>query len=269
MIASPSDVPTERRLAAEVIHEWNAIHADDRKIVLLPVSWETHSAPSMGDRPQAVINRQVLQNCDLLVAIFWTRLGSPTGASASGTVEEVEEHIAAAKPAMIYFSSAPVRPDSVNEEQYRALKEFRAKCRSRGLIEEFESLAEFREKFARQLAQTVLREFAKVEDIEDLSPQMPEHASPNRAKLSDAARNLLVEAAKDRSGTIICVAVIGGYHVQTNGKDFVERGNPRSEALWRGAVSELRNGGLIEDRGHNEEVFAITDEGYRVADLLQ
>ena len=30
-------------------------------------------------------------------------LGSPTGVSASGTVEEIEEHLRAGKPAMIYF----------------------------------------------------------------------------------------------------------------------------------------------------------------------
>src|SRR5206468_6654815 len=95
MIASPSDVPQERRLARDVIEEWNAIHAEDRGIVLMPVGWETHSSPEMGDRPQAIINRQLLRNSDLLIAVFWTRLGSPTGAAQSGTVEEIEEHLGA------------------------------------------------------------------------------------------------------------------------------------------------------------------------------
>lgn len=71
----------------------------------------------MGDRPQAIINKQLLEQSDLLVAVFWTRLGSPTGATNSGTVEEIEEHLAAKKPTMLYFSSAPVRPDSVDNEQ--------------------------------------------------------------------------------------------------------------------------------------------------------
>jgi hypothetical protein len=78
MVASPGDVSAERRVVADVIHEWNAIHSDDRRMVLMPVRWESHAAPEMGDRPQAVINRQILQDCDLLVAMFWTRLGSPT-----------------------------------------------------------------------------------------------------------------------------------------------------------------------------------------------
>ena len=167
MIASPSDVAQERRVIREVIHEWNSIHAEDRGIVLMPIGWETHSSPSMGERAQEIINAQLLRDCDLLVAAFWTRLGSPTGKAPSGTVEEIEEHIAEGKPAMIYFSSAPAHPDSVDNEQYRALREFKAECRRRGLVEEYESISEFREKFARQLAQTVIRHFVTQEPNAD------------------------------------------------------------------------------------------------------
>ncbi|WP_442507241.1 hypothetical protein SH528x_006147 [Novipirellula sp. SH528] len=159
MIASPGDVAAERQTARDVIYEWNCIHSEDRALVLMPVGWETHSAPSMGDRPQAIINKEVLMNCDLLVAVFWTRIGSPTGVAASGTVEEIEEHLNAGKPAMIYFSSTPVRPDSVDEAQYSALKEFKQECYAKGLVESYESLAEFRDKFSRQLTQTIIRHF--------------------------------------------------------------------------------------------------------------
>src|SRR5437763_1467261 len=116
MIASPGDVLAERQIAREVIHEWNSVHSIDRRIVLMPVGWDTHASPEMGDRAQAIINRTVLADCDLLVAIFWTRLGTPTGVAASGTVEEIEEHLAAGKPAMLYFSSAPVHLDSVDRD---------------------------------------------------------------------------------------------------------------------------------------------------------
>lgn len=52
MIASPVDVSRERRSIRDVVHEWNAIHAEDRKIVLMPVGWETDSYPDMAERPQ-------------------------------------------------------------------------------------------------------------------------------------------------------------------------------------------------------------------------
>lgn len=41
--------------------------------VLTPIGWETHSTPDMSDRPQALINKQLLKTRDLLVAVFWTR----------------------------------------------------------------------------------------------------------------------------------------------------------------------------------------------------
>src|SRR5258706_12034364 len=99
MIASPSDVQEERVIVQDVIADWNAVHAEDEAIVLLPLLWERDSAPLQGDRPQGLINKQVLEKADVLVAIFWTRIGSPTGKAPSGTVEELREHLAADKPA--------------------------------------------------------------------------------------------------------------------------------------------------------------------------
>jgi hypothetical protein len=113
MIASPSDVAAERALVKEVVHEWNAVNAFTRRIVLQPIGWETHSSPSMGEHPQHVLNEQVLAKCDLLVGVFWTRVGTRTPEYESGSVEEIERHLAAGKPAMLYFSNSPVHPDSV------------------------------------------------------------------------------------------------------------------------------------------------------------
>ena len=93
MIASPSDVASERSIVREVIYEWNAIHSEKENIVLLPVGWESHSSPEMG-RPQEIINRQTVDKCDLLVGIFGTRIGTDTGEYDSGTIEEIERHIA-------------------------------------------------------------------------------------------------------------------------------------------------------------------------------
>lgn len=44
-IASPDDVHNEREIVRSVIMRWNAINAESKKIVLLPVGWETHAAP--------------------------------------------------------------------------------------------------------------------------------------------------------------------------------------------------------------------------------
>jgi len=270
MIASPSDVPQERLIVRDVISEWNTIHAKDKKTVLMPIGWETHSVPDTGDRPQAIISGQLLKDADLLVAMFWTRIGSPTGAARSGTVEEIEEHIGAGKSAMIYFSSAPVRPDSIDNDQYSALQAFKESLRARGLFEEYESLSEFRTKFARQLAQTIISKFGGVSPTTGaLTPVVAVPVPQPMPAIGPAGRELLVEASKDRQGVVMSLQTLAGSSVQTNGRNFAEQGNARSEAQWRGAVAELSKLGLLEDRAGKDEVFFVTDEGYRIAELLK
>lgn len=267
MIASPSDVVQERALAREVIHEWNAMHARDRSQVLLPIGWESNSIPAMGERPQEIINKQILKDADILVAIFWTRLGTSTGKAASGTVEEIEEHIATGKPVLIYFSITPVTPASVDTDQYAALTEFRRSLQSRGLYQEFDDAADFRVKFARHLAQTINTRFKGDGLSGDRGKvEVPIVSSP--VNLSNEAAELLSEAAKDRTGRIMVLRHMGGTLVQTNGKSFATEGDPRSEAIWEGAVSELEAEYLIEARSYKREVFAITSRGYQVADGL-
>ena len=265
MIASPGDVPNERNIVRDVVHEWNTIHSRDRNIVLLPVGWETHSMPTLGDRPQKIINDQILKHADLLVAVFWTRLGTPTGEAPSGTIEEIEEHLAANKPAMIYFSSAPVRPDSVDEEQYSALRQFKADIQKRGLYETYDTVGEFREKFTRQLSQTVIEHFENGEksDIPD------DQSRRTTVQLGDAATELLIAASEDQHGTVMVLNHLGGMDIQTNSRNFITERNARIESLWKDAVQELVGYGLLEDRGYKGEVFRVTTQGYDAADQIK
>ena len=196
MIASPGDVATERQIAREVVHEWNAVHGATSDVFLNAVGWETHSSPSMGERPQEIINKQILQHSDLLIAIFWTRLGTPTGAAASGTVEEIQEHVGAGKPALLYFSATPVQPASVDPEQFAALQTFKGECMKQGLVETYESISEFREKLTRQLAQTVLRSFPGAKSEGAAEPD----ASVSRPTMSTEATQLLINTAQDSNG---------------------------------------------------------------------
>ncbi|UPW83555.1 hypothetical protein [Lysinibacillus sp. Ag94] len=151
LIASPSDVAEERKIISEVVHTWNEKNASHYHAVILPVKWETHSIPELGSRPQAIINKQLVDYCDILVGAFWTRLGSKTGVAESGSAEEIEEFRSKNKPVMLYFSSAPVAPASLDMKQYSKLKTYKDKLMKEGLLESYTSLSEFREKLDRQL----------------------------------------------------------------------------------------------------------------------
>jgi hypothetical protein len=156
LVASPSDCVQERKIVPEVVSAWNAIHSFDVGAILEPVMWETHSRPELGDRPQGVINRQLIERCDLLVGTFWTRLGTHTGVAESGTAEEIEEIRSAGKPVLLYFSSAPVVPDSLDPVQYQALVEYRDRLSKEGLLWFYESLADFRQQLHRHLTATMV-----------------------------------------------------------------------------------------------------------------
>jgi hypothetical protein len=263
MIASPSDVEQVRQATREIIHEWNDTNAQEQRVVLLPMGWESHSAPRMGDRPQAIINTQLLSHCDLLVAIFWTRLGTATGEAASGTVEEITKHVAAGKTAMVYFSNSPIAPGEIDHAQYNAVIEFRKECARQGLFHEFSSLAQFRDDFRRHLALTIQRDYHQ-----DALEAILDFATPQSDSmvLSKDAQELLLESSRDQYGYVMSISSMDGFDIQTNNRSFVETGNPRSEAKWKQAVQELERNGLVERQ--SDSVLQITNDGYKMADKL-
>ena len=59
---------------------------------------------------------------------------------------------------------------------------------------------------------------------------------PEIPALTEEAKTLIVEAAQDKHGVVMRLHTFGGATVQTNEKQFVEQGNPRSEAAWEAAV---------------------------------
>jgi len=271
MIASPGDIQHERNIVREVAHEWNAINSSLRRAVLLPRGWDTHSTPLLGERPQSIINWQVGKDSDLLVAVFWTRLGTPTGLAPSGTVEEIEEHIKADKPALIYFCTAPVAQATFDAEQYDALMAFKDSCKQRGLLETYDNATEFREKVRRQISivMNTHRYFVSKLQLGAVADDIPLVASPTSApSLSKEATELLL-AAVAGDGTVLVAAWLGGSTVQVNETNFVEQGNPRSRAVWESAVQELVDRVFLQPVGDKGEVFQVTRQGYEAADWLK
>lgn len=175
LIASPSDVDEERNQISKVIQEWNDLQSYQRKVVLLPLKWETHSSPEYGRRPQDIINEEVVDYCDMAVGVFWTRLGSPTGTHASGTIEEIERVGASGKIVMLYFSKAKIEPDAIDLEQYKNLKEFKKKTYPNGLVESYNDIVDFRDKFTKQLEIKIRTLIAKETDdsVESLDLTAP------------------------------------------------------------------------------------------------
>lgn len=268
MIASPGDVASERSIVRDVVYEWNAVHSSNRKIVLLPIGWESHSSPEMGDSPQSIINNQILEKCDLMVCVFWTRIGTETDQYASGTVEEIERHITTGKPAMLYFSSQPVAMDTVDLEQVAQLKTFKESCRSRGLYEGYDSLSDFKEKLYRHL-QLKVNEHPLFKSENAEAGSAITESKTKIPSLSTEASILLKEASLDAHGNIIHIRHLGGTDIQTNGKYVISSSERREVAKWEQALQELLKLGLVVARGNKGEVFEVSNLGYQIADMIE
>ena len=100
--------------------------------VLLPVRWETHSVPEIGQHPQDYINENVLADCDILIAIFWSRLGTPTKREKSGSVEEIRRHVEKRKSALLYFLTKPI-PSDADLGQVEKVRDFKAEMQTKAL----------------------------------------------------------------------------------------------------------------------------------------
>jgi hypothetical protein len=286
LIASPGDVQEERDIARAVVHEWNSVHSRSRKVVLMPRGWEKDAYSSMGGRPQGELNKQIVDDADLLVAIFGTRVGTPTGEAEGGSIEELARHMKAGKPTMVFQSFAPVDPRLGATEQYKKLNEFiETWAKPRGVLWSYRSSDEFRDELRRQLA-TRLNDDPYFVVVDQ--PEVGEHHNPSfleiaeRMKrgesldyvsavpnLSPEAKTLLVEAAADKGGTIMYMRMMSGPQLQTNNKQFIEMNDARSAAVWEGALEELQNNGMIKVRGHKGQIFQITREGYEAADRIR
>lgn len=150
LIASPGDVEKERNQISNTINDWNCIHSESHGKVLLPVRWETHAKPGAG-RAQELINEQLVKKCDILIGVFWTRLGSPTGEYASGTVEEIEEFLSVGKTVMLYFSNRDM-PANTDIEQLVLLRDFKKKMQGRCLFFEYNDLIELKDLVNRHIS---------------------------------------------------------------------------------------------------------------------
>lgn len=144
-IASPSDTLEARDAVERALHSWNDANSSAKNVMLLPWRWETSSVPMLGKHPQVFINEQGVDKADIVIALFGSRLGTPTSESISGTVEEIERSVERGKHVHLYFSEAP-HPHDVDVDQLNALRSFREEIGKRGLLATFSNPSQLEHK---------------------------------------------------------------------------------------------------------------------------
>lgn len=133
LLISPSDVNKERDVVTQAVARWNAQIGEALKARVDVVKWETHAAPDLSGPPQEVLGKQIVDGCDFGLAVFWTRIGTPTPTHISGSVEEIERLCAQKKRVMLYFCERAIRHDA-DIEEYSRLRDVRGEYEKQGLI---------------------------------------------------------------------------------------------------------------------------------------
>jgi hypothetical protein len=109
--------------------------------VIVPIHWKQHSTAEHGVRPQESLNEQLVEDADILVALFWHRLGSPTGEADSGTIEEIQR--AHANGAYVgVLQCARDLPRTADLEQLAKLQAFYKEAAPISLMLEYRDAAE-------------------------------------------------------------------------------------------------------------------------------
>jgi hypothetical protein len=255
LIASPGDVIEERQAARETILDWNRKFSKRTRIVLQPRMWELDARPQIGSDPQELINRQFVRDCDLVIAIFWTRLGTKTPRADSGTVEEISEHANAGKPALVYFSSRNVDPRKIDFDQYQAVQTFREKLGGGAILGSFSDLDDFKRLLSDHLDSEIHSHF------KDLVRSSNTTTPTNQPQLSNKALALLVGTAGSNDKRFMRMEMAVGQQIWSAIEVFHQAGDPAASIGWNSAIQELLTAGLCKDINGKGQTFELTQRG--------
>src|SRR6267154_874803 len=160
-VGSPSDVDEALDVIRGQIEQWNRDHGPRGRARLEFTNWRTHSHPAAGDRPQALINKQVVDQSDIVVGIFRARFGSPTGVAESGTEEEIRRSIRRGRTVMVYFANLPVPKQRKERDEFARIEKFKRKLGRRALYHTYTDLKAFEDAFRQHLAAAMNELLAK------------------------------------------------------------------------------------------------------------
>jgi hypothetical protein len=153
------------------VNRWNLIYGRKFGAVVVPTHWKLHSTAEHGGRPQEALNEQLVKNADILVALFWHRLGSTTGVAESGTVEEINEaHESGAYVAIL--SCSRDWPRDADTTQVEALRAFYEEIRSQSLVLDYADAGDLARHVDAILTQAVTRSNTRAEISTEVSPDV-------------------------------------------------------------------------------------------------
>ena len=144
LVSCPGDVPDAPKQIDMAVSSFNRGFGKANGIRIDTAFWsrDAYSDMKKGHTAQEVINEQLVDDADMVVAVFWSRFGSPTKEYASGTEEEIERMLDGGKPVMLYFIERDVPMNLIDAEQISKIQGFKKKHQDDGLYVTLQDEAE-------------------------------------------------------------------------------------------------------------------------------
>lgn len=150
LISSPSDMMEYSKVVREAILEYNNEIGYDKNIMFKPLDWKHNSIPAYGKPAQDIINEQLVDSADAVIALFGTKFGSPTENFDSGTLEEIERSYNQGHEVMTYFYTGKGFSITViDPEQLSKVNNFKSEFS--GLYSEFKNKRDLKDKLKKDL----------------------------------------------------------------------------------------------------------------------
>ena len=262
MIASPSDIQEEIKVAFDVLNHWNVLHSEKNKMVLLPLHWSISSYPAAGEHPQKLLDKQVVEKSDLLICIFGSKLGTPTDTEISGTVEEIKEHRRAGKDVMVFFKLSINNITSVDIEQLQKIKDFKENIKNDVLWCEFNDTNDFKQKLSDKL-QLYINDNWLEESV-----SIDERNRAEEIDFSDSERQIISSWTKSKNTSCFRVRTKDSsiYLVGDHQYEVMEG---RDSAAFEDFLSRLQKMdfiGIDKYNSHGEPVYKLKKAAYDYVD---
>lgn len=139
LLSAPGDTVAECAAAEEELLKINRTHSAETGIDFFPIDWRRDSRADSGDEPQKLLNKQIVEDADIILAIFKERFGTPTKDYGSGTEEEIELGLSMGKTVLVYFWSPPVNFTPKDPSQFEKIGEFRKSIQSGAMYQSFDT----------------------------------------------------------------------------------------------------------------------------------
>jgi len=213
VIASPGDVKRERELIRSTILNTVNIWAKILNIEFEVIDWENSTYPSVGNYSQEVINKQFGDFNNIVIGVFWYRLGTPTANFPSGTVEEIERAVTKQKEGKnlnvkLYYKSKPVPKSRLHESQLDAVHKWRDYWSKRGVYYwSFKEFSDIPNLITKHLGLYVEREYFLDENTNESTKKFLQQLPTNPKSVVEYLEDFISISAK-RNDVISKIAIL-------------------------------------------------------------